>query len=150
MTNLTFLGAVARDGSGYSIFFLDANGCASCGDTVAEALAMGKEALEGWLEVAVDYGDPFHTPTQHDVAAVDAWLYDDDDEPGADRVQWIGMFPVEVEVPAQRATVPLRVKADLMERIAELSRVTARQIDSARFIEEAVDHEIERYRKSAA
>ena len=149
MSKLTLMGAVAQEKSGYSIIFLDANGCASCGDTLAETLAMGKDALEGWISVAVDYGEPLPVPTEHTVADVEAWLYEG--EPAdEERGTWLGLYPVEVDVPEPRKTTPVRIKAELVERIAELSRATARQIDSVRFIEEAVEHEIERYRKSAA
>ena len=110
---------------------------------------MGKEALEGWLSVAVDYGDPIPSPTVHTIDDVEAWLFDGD-EFIQDRGTWIGLYPIEVELTEQRRTVPVQVKADLVQRIAELSHATARQIDSGRFIEEAVEHEIERYRKSAA
>lgn len=149
MTTLTYLGAVSKEEAGYSIVFLDVPGCASCGDTLDEAIAMGKDALEGYLEVAADYGDPIPVPTAHTLADIERWLKDvDKDDPIVG--DWVGLYPIAVDVPSRTATVPMRIKADLVQRIAELSRVTARQIDSARFIEQAVDHEIERYRKSAA
>ena len=149
MSKLTLMGAVAQEETGYSIIFYDAGGCASCGDTLSETLAMGKDALQGWLEVAIDHGDPLPTVTEHTLEDVEAWLYAD--EPASTpRPAWLGLYPVEVDVPEYRDTVSLRVKAGLVEKIAELSRATAEHIDSARFIEAAVEHEIERYRKSAA
>lgn len=148
MPQMTLTGAVLRENVGFTIIFLDAGGCASCGDTLEEVLAMGKEAVEGYLAVAIDSGDPLPQPTEHSIADVDAWLYDGE-EGHDDRGTWVGLFPVEVEIPPRVATIPVHVKADLVQRIAELSQGTARQIDSGRFIEEAVEHEIERYRKSA-
>jgi predicted RNase H-like HicB family nuclease len=149
MTKLTLMGAVSQETNGFTIIFLDAGGLASCGDTLDEALAMGKEALETYVEVLVDDGDPLPLPSNHTVADVENWLWEGEGDEG-DRGSWLGLFPIEVDVPERGATVRLRVKADLVDRIAELGRVTARQIDPARFIEEAVEHEIEHHRKSAA
>ena len=149
MSKLTLMGAVAQEETGYSIIFHDAGGCASCGDTLSETLAMGKDALQGWIEVAVDHGEPLPTPSDHTVQDVEAWLYEGEPA-GAERPVWLGLYPIEVDIPERRDTVSLRVKAGLVEKIAELSRATAEPIDSARFIEAAVEHEIERYRKSAA
>ena len=149
MAKLTYLGAVSKEQAGFSIVFLDVPGAASCGDTLEEVLAMGKEALEGHIEVSIDYGDTVPAPTEHALVDVERWLQDDDED-GPLAAEFIGLFPIEVDVPSRTETVPVRVKADLVRRIADLGRVTAREIDSGRFIEEAVEHEIERYRKSAA
>lgn len=149
MTTATYMGAVLRETAGFTIIFLDAGGCATCGETLEEALAMGKDALEGWLEVAVDSGDPIPSPRDHKVADVSAWLYADEED-GDERGDWVGLFPVEVTLPEPGRTVPVHVNAVLMQRIADLGGATSRRIDLRRFVEDAVEHEIERYRKSAA
>ena len=41
------------------------DGCMSHGDTPEEATAMIREAMEGWLAVAVKYGDPIPPPKEH-------------------------------------------------------------------------------------
>lgn len=46
----------------YGVAVPDLPGCHSAGDTFEEAMANAKEAIEGWLEVAVDYGDRFPRP----------------------------------------------------------------------------------------
>ena len=149
MTKATYNGAVLQEAVGFTIIFLDAGGCASCGDTLEEVLAMGQEALEGWLEVAVDRGDPIPEPTDYTTADVDGWLYAGEDDDG-ERGIWLGLFPVEVTVPEPGRIVPIRLDAGQMRRIAALGGASARPMDLTRFIEEAVEHEIERYRKSAA
>lgn len=43
---------------GFSVFVPQLPGCASQGDTREEALAMVKEAIEGYLESLEAHGDP--------------------------------------------------------------------------------------------
>ena len=52
-----------EEGGGYSIWFDDLPGCATGGDTIAEALYMGKDAMEGWLYGAMKYGTPIPAPS---------------------------------------------------------------------------------------
>ena len=47
----------------YGVAVPDLPGCHSAGDTFEEAMANAKEAIEGWLEVAVDFGDPIPEAT---------------------------------------------------------------------------------------
>lgn len=47
----------------YGVVVPDLPGCFSAGDTFEEALANVREAIEGWLEVAVEYGDPIPEAT---------------------------------------------------------------------------------------
>lgn len=51
------------DTDGISVSFPDLRGCFSCGETDAEALRMGKDALRGWLLVSEEAGDPIPEPT---------------------------------------------------------------------------------------
>ncbi|MBZ9557290.1 MULTISPECIES: type II toxin-antitoxin system HicB family antitoxin [unclassified Modicisalibacter] len=46
------------DEHAYGVAVPDLPGCFSAGDTFEEALANVREAIEGWLEVAVEHGDP--------------------------------------------------------------------------------------------
>ena len=41
------------------------DGCMSHGDTPEEATAMIREAMEGWLAVCIEYGDPIPPPKEH-------------------------------------------------------------------------------------
>jgi antitoxin HicB len=46
------------ESSSYSVVVPALPGCTSQGDTVAEALVNGREAIELWLEVAKERGEP--------------------------------------------------------------------------------------------
>ena len=48
---------VAEEG-GYVVSVPELPGCVSEGDTFEEAVAMIEDAMQGWLEVALEYGDP--------------------------------------------------------------------------------------------
>lgn len=41
-----------EDGGGFLAYYPDLVGCASDGETPAEALANAKDAFEGWMEIA--------------------------------------------------------------------------------------------------
>ncbi|WP_047153218.1 type II toxin-antitoxin system HicB family antitoxin [Aneurinibacillus tyrosinisolvens] len=41
-------------------------GCASYGDTLREAYESIREAMEGWIEVKLEYGDPVPEPVDDD------------------------------------------------------------------------------------
>lgn len=47
----------------YGVAVPDLPGCYSAGDTFEEAMINAKGAIEGWLEVAVEYGDPIPEAT---------------------------------------------------------------------------------------
>lgn len=46
------------DEGGYTVTVPELPGCVTEGDTFAEALEMVKDAVAGWLHVAVQCGDP--------------------------------------------------------------------------------------------
>jgi antitoxin HicB len=48
---------------GYLVEFPDLRGCLTEGDTLDEALTNAREALSGWLYVAIKYDDPVPAPT---------------------------------------------------------------------------------------
>ncbi len=50
------------DGGGYFIEFPDLAGCVSDGDTIDEAIANGRDALDAWLATAREFGDPIPRP----------------------------------------------------------------------------------------
>jgi antitoxin HicB len=51
----------AREG-GWVVGIKELTGCVSQGETAEEALAMIREAMEGWLEVALEMGDAIPEP----------------------------------------------------------------------------------------
>ncbi|MEO0501233.1 MAG: type II toxin-antitoxin system HicB family antitoxin, partial [Pseudomonadota bacterium] len=52
----TYLGAVCGKDGSYGIVFKDFPGCTSAGDTIAEVLETGREALQGHIDTGIDYG----------------------------------------------------------------------------------------------
>ncbi|MCM2131449.1 type II toxin-antitoxin system HicB family antitoxin [Larsenimonas rhizosphaerae] len=54
------------DEHAYGVVVPDLPGCISAGDTFEEALANVHEAIEGWLEVQIDYKEPIPRATTID------------------------------------------------------------------------------------
>ena len=46
------------DEGGYFVSAPELPGCMTEGDTFEEAMAMIEDAMQGWLEVALEHGDP--------------------------------------------------------------------------------------------
>lgn len=53
-------------GEGWFVRVRELPGCMSQGDTTEQAVAMIREAMHGWLEVALEYGDPIPEPRPED------------------------------------------------------------------------------------
>ncbi|GHU80404.1 hypothetical protein AGMMS49992_33380 [Clostridia bacterium] len=49
---------------GFSIWFDDLPGCATQGETLAEALDYGRDALGGWLDTTISLGRDVPTPSK--------------------------------------------------------------------------------------
>jgi predicted RNase H-like HicB family nuclease len=135
-----YLGAVCGREGNYGIVFRDFPGCVSAGDTLDEVLAMGRQALQGHIELMIEDGDPVPEPTEHSLRDVDAWLHEEDD---ADHEPWTGLYPVEVDVPPYPETVSVPIDTDLVQAVDRL--VPNRR----QFIMEATRRELDRMKKSA-
>lgn len=61
-----------EEGGGYSVTVPRLPGCTSQGETREEALAMIKEAIEGYLESLEDHGDPVPGPVEVERVTVGA------------------------------------------------------------------------------
>jgi antitoxin HicB len=61
-----------EDEGGFSVFVPGLPGCASQGETREEALAMIKEAIEGYLESLEAHGDPVPEPVEFERVTVGA------------------------------------------------------------------------------
>lgn len=48
---------------GYSVIVPALPGCVTQGETVEEAIAMAKDAIEGWMAVAKKHGEPIPEET---------------------------------------------------------------------------------------
>jgi antitoxin HicB len=56
-----------EESGGYTVEVPDLPGCITEGDTVEEALKMAEEAIEGFLEVLKQDGDPIPRPSKLEV-----------------------------------------------------------------------------------
>ena len=54
-----------EDEGGYTVIVPALTGCVTFGETVEEAIAMAKEAIEGYIETLIDLGK--EVPTDNDV-----------------------------------------------------------------------------------
>lgn len=62
---MEYIAKLAREGGRWLVEFPDCPGCQTFGETKAEAIAMAAEALEGWLEAHLEYGDAPPRPVPH-------------------------------------------------------------------------------------
>lgn len=53
-----------EDGGGYLIEFPDLPGCMSDGETEEEAILMGKDAIEAWINTAKECDRPIPKPSK--------------------------------------------------------------------------------------
>ena len=60
---MKYLVVVEKGASNFSAYVPDLPGCTSAGDTRDECIAGIREAIEGYLEVMREYGDPIPEPT---------------------------------------------------------------------------------------
>ena len=60
-----------KDGR-YSIWFEDLPGCATSGETLADAIMMARDAMGGWLDCAMAHGDEIRTPSNPDDIALES------------------------------------------------------------------------------
>ncbi len=58
------------ENSAYGMSFPDAPGCFSAADEIDDLFAMAGEALEGWTETMIDYGNPL--PPTRDLSEIKA------------------------------------------------------------------------------
>ena len=67
-----YIGLIHKEAeSDFGISFPDFPGCVSAGSTLDEALAMGREALEGHIEVMAEAGEPIPEPSDVDTVMQD-------------------------------------------------------------------------------
>ena len=149
MMKRSYLGAVSEEDGVFGIVFLDFPGCISAGDTLDDVLKSGTEALSGHIAAMLDDGDAIPEPTDHTLAAVIDWLRDDEDDTEIEE-GWVGLFPIAAEISDVPGLVTIRMRAELVRRIADMAEQSAEKLNSHKFIEQAIEHELDAYRKSAA
>jgi predicted RNase H-like HicB family nuclease len=129
-----YFGAIEKGRKNFGIVFLDFPGCVSVGDTLEEVVANGREALQGHIDVMVDYGDHIPAPRQFSLEQVKA-------EYGVGK--WIALVAIDVTVRKPRKTVSVQVDRELALSLDAL------KINPTTFIRKAVRNELARLKKSA-
>jgi len=99
MSGRRYPALVERAKDGFGVLFPDVPGCISAGDTVEEALRDAAEALEGHIELLIEYDEPVPEPGPPDTAVPD-WLAGE-----ADIVVRV-LVPVEISGRAMGANIP--------------------------------------------
>ena len=61
------------DEGGWVVQVRELPGCVSQGETAEEALAMIQDAMQGWLDVALEMGDPIPEPRPRRSTAASSW-----------------------------------------------------------------------------
>jgi predicted RNase H-like HicB family nuclease/transcriptional regulator with XRE-family HTH domain len=85
---MEYVAKLAREDGRWLVEFPDCSGCQTFGETKEQAIAMATEALEGWLETHLEYGDAPPRPAPHrgvpiqvrprlDIAIQLRWLRED-------------------------------------------------------------------------
>jgi predicted RNase H-like HicB family nuclease len=59
-----------QEEGGYSVTVPALPGCVSQGETLEEAIAMARDAIRGWIEVAEKHGEPIPEEIEHPQAIV--------------------------------------------------------------------------------
>lgn len=147
MARRVYLGGVSGRAGNYGIVFPDFLGCVSVGESMTEIVAMGREALQLHVDSMAEDDDRIPEPTSVDFDRLDAEFSDPTDPDDVD--PWVAVVAINVEVPSREEVVNVSLKADLVRQIAEQSLSTSIKLGTRQFIENAVEHELERFRKSA-
>ncbi len=104
---------VERGAHGYGVVFPDVPGCTSVGDTVEEALRNAAEALEGYIELLVEHGEPVPEPGAPDAAPPD-WI--------GDEAAVVARALVPVELPGRAVRLNITLDEGLLRRIDRAAR----------------------------
>ena len=142
----TYLGAVCKGDISFGIVFPDFPGCVSSADTVAAVILSGQEALQGHIEALLDGGDLIASPRQYELEDVLVWLDEENDPSGDD---WLGLYPVTVDVVGHPGTVAVPVEADIVHAISKAMEDSLSTLSPRQFIEQATRRELARLKKSA-
>jgi len=117
---------VPEDGGKVSVWFPDVPGCATWGDNMEHAFAMGMEALESHLEALADDDDPIPMPSRYET--VWAMVCRDFEKEGETMPQGtvLQLVPVpDVQEKPTRVNVSLRKSTlAMIDRKAEAAGMT--------------------------
>ena len=98
----TYWGVVHKDdGTGFGISFPDFPGCVSAGDTLAELVEMGTEALTFHIDGMAEDGEDIPAPTDDVAKPDDAY----------------GLIAITVAVPGKKRRMNLTLDGNLVDQI---------------------------------
>ena len=123
---------------GYVVTFPDLPGCITQGDTFAAAFAMAQEALEGFLDVSRQDGDPIPEPSGFEAARALALAEAEED---GETLPEGALFQA---VPAPPQGAPVRINVSLAPHVlARIDRVAkAEGLTRSGFLATAARHYI--------
>jgi len=127
---MQYIAKLTREAGHWLVEFPDCPGCQTFGDTKEEGLAMAAEALEGWLETHLEFGDvpprprarrggvPIDVPPRLNVAIQLRWLRDDLGLSQAEFAKRVGVSQQQIaklEKPTSNPTI--RTLVELTEKL---------------------------------
>ncbi len=146
MVAKTYYGAIFGTEGDYGIVFPDFPGSPSQGSTLEHVAEMGREALQGHVEVMADYGDAIPEPSVVTLESV-AKAFDDAGDP--DDEPWVAVVPITVEMPVLADTSTVAVRSELVREIAAMVQSNVSHLSARQFIETATRRELDRLKASA-
>jgi predicted RNase H-like HicB family nuclease len=129
MSLAVYTGVVERGAHGFGVFFPDVPGCVSAGDTLADAMENGEQALAAHIELLAADGDEL--PAASDEPQVDA------------DIDVAAYFLARVELPGKSVRLNITMDEGLVTRI---DRVAANR---SAFLAEAAREALARRRELA-
>jgi predicted RNase H-like HicB family nuclease/DNA-binding XRE family transcriptional regulator len=127
---MQYIAKLTREAGRWLVDFPDCPGCQTFGDTKAEALSLAAEALEGWLETHLEFGDvpprprarrggvPIDVASGLDIAIQLRWLRDDLGLSQAELAKRVGVSQQQIaklEKPTSNPTI--RTLVELTEKL---------------------------------
>lgn len=117
---------IEKGAKGFGGFFPDVPGCVTAGDTIAQTVANGHEALQGHIDLASEYGEAVAPPTDPENFEIDDDI----------TVACLAMVSVSLPSPVRKVTVT--IPGDILDRIAAVSS------NRSGFLATAARHELDR------
>jgi predicted RNase H-like HicB family nuclease len=140
MQKTVYQGAIMGRPGNYGILFPDFLGCISGGDSVEATQANGHEALQLHVDGMQEDGEPIPRPGKHTLESVAAeFAVEDDPDPD----NWVGLYPVTVNVAEDADPVRVELPAGLVRQVGTFTH------QASRFVQEATRRELERLKKTA-
>lgn len=129
MAYAVYTGVVERGKRGFGVFFPDVPGCVSAGDTLAEAMENGEQALAAHIELLAEFGEDI--PEASDDPQVD------------DDIDVARLFLARIELPGKTVRLNVTMDEGLVARIDRVAK------NRSAFLAEAAREALARQRELA-